>query len=253
MHDIIRRICTLGWSIKRRAIDKRPSLIFGVGLPKTGTTSIAYLLGPERHGYHEKNRARSINVIRLYCSGDINIGRLERWFVIRDIYLYPVFDIAHYYGAIADEMVGLFPNSKFLITLRDCYSWAQSFGNQVIKRWRWKNGWSEDCEDYLVKWQKYQFGHPGAWSYPSPESELQEVGMPPLSVLYQYYRGRNRKLLDAIPPDRRIVLKTSELSQSISRIEHSLLDRIQQWPLSKKRDLLQAPPRFGFVGCVPPV
>jgi len=33
----------------------------------------------------------------------------------------------------------------------------------------------------------------------------------------------------------------------------SLLDRIQQWPLSKKRDLLQAPPRFGFVGCVPPV
>lgn len=206
-------------SIKRRIVSNRPSLVFGVGMPKTGTTSIAKMLGPSQHGYHEKNRARIIPLIRSYCNGRAGVSELKLSFAIRDICLYPLFDVAHYYGAIVGELSDLFPESKFIVTLRNCYSWAESFGNQLIKRWRWKEGWSKDCGDYLVKWQKYQLDSPRIWKYPSEELKLKRVGMPPLATLYEYYRRRNTKLLGEIPPDRRIIIKTSEIDQSISQLE----------------------------------
>lgn len=193
--------------------------MFGVGMAKTGTHSIAEMLGEDRYGFHEKNSARTLPLIISYINGKSTIQQLSRWLKFRDIHLYPILDVAHYYGAIVDELAhNIFPDAKFIVTIRDCYSCVQSQLNQIIKRWSWKDGWESDC-DYFVRYYRELYGYSREWSYPPQEEILADAEVPPLDRMFRHWGERNRKLLEAIPSDRRLVIRTRELSQSIDRIE----------------------------------
>lgn len=191
-------------------------------MEKTGTHSIANLLGPNRHGYHEEHAPRMLRLITAYHRGETSLRRLTWAFRLRDALLFPHLDVAHYYGAVAAELADdIFPAARFIITIRDCYSWAQSTLNQLVKRWSWKNGWESDS-DHFVGYHRLLYGYAEDWSYPRQESVLEEMQIPPLDPVFRHWAERNERLLAAIPPDRRIVIRTHEIGASIPKIAQFL-------------------------------
>jgi hypothetical protein len=118
--DILRR---------REALsNKTYSKIFGIGHNKTGTTTLEAIL--KIHGFNVPNQQEQATVIvKQFFRGNYNPFRefVEKFDAFRDL----PFSEGYSY-LICDA---LFPNSKFILTLREPDDWFNSINNAVKKFW----------------------------------------------------------------------------------------------------------------------
>jgi hypothetical protein len=102
--------------------------VFGIGLSKTGTTSLTAaleILGiPTIHNPHDGRTQRELQ------SGRPQLTILEEYRAVTDI------PVAPYYA----QLDHLYPESKFILTVRDIDSWVESARNH----WRLIPSWEAD-------------------------------------------------------------------------------------------------------------
>jgi hypothetical protein len=102
--------------------------VLGVGLSKTGTTSLAQALNllavKTIHNPHDGGTYRELR------SGDLRLSILEEYQGVTDI------PIATYYA----QLDRVYPGSKFILTVRDEDSWIRSARNH----WRLMPSWEAD-------------------------------------------------------------------------------------------------------------
>ncbi|NJK38231.1 MAG: sulfotransferase [Oscillatoriales cyanobacterium RM2_1_1] len=190
-----------------------------IGTPKSGTHSLAAMLKNYRSS-HEPEWQNLIDLIgqehlrRLHYETDdylITNQKYISYFKIRDRRLNLEFEASHLLGPFVQILVKAFPRAKFILTLRDCYSWIDSMINDELNM---------ETQGLRVYWRKaydYYFFSENH-TYSPKESVLKYQGLYPLSAYIQYWKRHNETIIQGIPAEQLLILKTHEINNSTDRI-----------------------------------
>jgi hypothetical protein len=181
---------------------------YGVGLERTGTTFLARIFGKEYRSFHEAEWERLIELhtgespLSNECSG------LREWLRERDRALRLEFESSHLLGSVAPALADEFPGSKFIVTIRHPRAWLRSVTDWQLNR---------DVLKPESPWRPlFDLYYGTSGDYDSPV--LKRYGLYTLDGYLQYWTSHYRQILDGVPPDRLLLLRTENLSQSLGRI-----------------------------------
>lgn len=115
----------------RSVLQPRDFRAYCIGPPKTGTHSIARVFKSYRSA-HEPHFHDFAHWIEGRWQGTIGREEIEDWLVERDKFLWLECESSHPMVWFSDLIVDLFPESRFIVTIRDCMSWLDSIIDQHI-------------------------------------------------------------------------------------------------------------------------
>lgn len=167
----------------KRKANKTPKTkrmkIFGIGLSRTGTKSLTVALNMMGvHVIHYPNDEITLKELR---SGNYDLSILNDWEGIADI------TVAPYYAQL-DKM---YPNSKFILTVRDKESWLKS----IQRKWDRKPVFEEDTDlDHQMQIRRFlRASVYGTYSY--NEERLSYVYDLHYKNVMEYFQDRPNDLL----------------------------------------------------------
>ena len=180
--------------------------VYCVGAAKTGSTSLASMFASYRAA-HEPDTIRTNQLVIDWLEQKIERSDMERRFHNRDRRLKLELESSHPLGYVSDILAQIFPDAKFIITIREPYSWLESRLNfhyqtdpPVWKAYR-KYFWTDRHSGYAPE-----------------ETLLMNFGLCSLDTYLSQYADHYARVFSNIPEERSLVLKTSQLSQSIAKI-----------------------------------
>lgn len=189
--------------------------LFCIGLPKTGTTSIAHIFRRYRSG-HEVWFAKTVSSIEKWQKGRIS-GEAFRWFVMSRVTENGLemdsSSFNHYY---LDILLDEFPEGKFILTVRDFKSWLNSYLSMLL-RWRQAIPQEFRIPEWHLAYGRCQFGVFDPQDFVSTEKlkvSLPEIADRFFACWAQSY-SRIFRLMDGT---RTLVLKTGRISSSMQAI-----------------------------------
>lgn len=109
---------------------------------------------------------------------------------------------------LIDILVSEFTQAKFIVTIRDCHTWLDSFVNHQIYR---------TCSANWLKMRDVRFKR-NVFEHAPEERILAEHGLHTLDGYFSYWAEHNQKVLATVPKDRLLVVRTHEISAQIPRI-----------------------------------
>lgn len=180
---------------------------FYVGLPKTGSTTVAELFRPFRSGHEYRFEATA-----ELLSAEADLPTLRAFLAARDAEGRLEMDAATFHHFYLPLLVELFPEAHFVVALRAPRPWLDSILNLMVRnRRRYGAG---EVPAWQVRLGRRMFG-----SY-APEAFVSEdalrAALPGLVDRYlDFWAERTTATLAALPPDRSLVLRTEALSDAI--------------------------------------
>lgn len=178
---------------------------FGVGLPRTGTLSLANLLSSNYRSEHEPETWILTHLFKQSTLGyGQNLSKDQRIDILkaRDNLLNLSFESNHVLGLVIDSLYDAFEDAKYILTVRDCYSWL----NSTINRRQYTG--------YRQPWAllaDYRYG--ARRNYSEEEAQLEEMGLYPVGKYFSYWSDHIHSVLTTIPSDNLLVIRTRDLSQ----------------------------------------
>lgn len=198
--------------LKRKYIGLLPRKFhcFCVGAPKTGTTSIAWIFRNYRSA-HEPDPIKTTEFIIKVDQGFYSKEEAISLIKERDKLLNLEIESGHPLVYISDLLVEIFPESRFIITIREPYSFLSSRLNysKSAHPQSWK------------KYRKYIFGKYHE-QYDPKEIILKNMGLYSLDAYLAHYAEHYKIALFNIPENRRLIIRTNELNNSIAKIAQFL-------------------------------
>jgi hypothetical protein len=206
-----------------------------VGTGKSGTHSLAGLF--QRHYWtaHEPDWL-TIEMILAMAKGSVSKPEIIDYVKRRDKRLWLEFESSNLGYFFIDYLVQLFPQAKFILTIRDCYSWLESLFNQQL------------THSVPVKWlqlRHLRFGS-NQFKHAPEEKTLADRGLYPLEAYLAYWSTHNRKILTTVPPERLLVIRTDEITQDIPKIAQFFKIPIQRLD-SSNAHLYKASQKVGLL------
>jgi hypothetical protein len=185
--------------------------VYGIGNPKSGTTTIARMFSSYRTE-HEVDARRFVALTTAYLRGELDphgprAKAALRWRSAR--YNLEV-DGANFLTPFAGTAAQLYPDAKFVLTIRDCFTWLDS---RVERLLRYPP--HEDVpwfRDYLVALYADDATHA------SEEEPLREAGLRPIASYLRGWARYNELALAEVPASRLLVVRTEDIDDSIPEI-----------------------------------
>lgn len=177
---------------------------FCVGQAKSGTASLAGLLRRDYRTAHEPEREETLDLILSRSRGDSRDIDFGEVLVKRDRRLDLEYDIAWANQFIVEDLVTVFPKAKFIVLLRDCYTWLQSVTGHLISR---------DVPSDVIEFLDWWF-RPDQFPNGPKDALLGEHGLYSITAYLMAWNRHIDTCMAAIPSDRCLVLRTHELSRS---------------------------------------
>ncbi len=187
---------------------------FGVGMPRSGTTSLARFFEPHYRAAHEPEWDRLIPLIIDVQEGRTSSDVLDRYVLTRDRRLRLEMDVSHLNYWIIESLVTQFPEARYVFTIRDPFRWVESVVNSLLFRNRPKAPSRQRLQDIRY----------GGLPADDPEIEacLTDLGLPSLNGFLGYWSTHNRKILKTVPTKQLLVIRTEKLSDSLGEIAEFL-------------------------------
>ncbi len=186
---------------------------YGVGHGKTGTISMEGLFKKNYRAVHEPEIEELIQFIIESDRDNYSDSQKEKYVRKRDKNLWFELDSSVLNIFILDQLVNCFPNAKFILTIRDCYSWLDSTINY-------------HSPDYLSPlWMDFLqwMLRPRDFNYSSEENILQKNNRFPVECYLTSWATHNQSVIDKVPSSRLLIVKTREIGERIPEIA-SFLD-----------------------------
>jgi len=105
-----------------------------VGTNKSGTHSIANIFSRCYNARHEPEHYFLIDRILAAANGKIDQKAMARYLINRDKRLWLELESSLLTNLLVDILVTEFKQAKFILTIRDCYSWLDSAINSELNR-----------------------------------------------------------------------------------------------------------------------
>ena len=206
-----------------------------VGTAKSGTHSMAAIFGREYASAHEPEHRLMIDTILAREAGDLTDRQLADLLQHRDRRMNLEMDSSQLNGHLIDILVNLFPAAKFVLTIRDVYS----FVNSAIDHHIAHAGGSEE-------WRRINHLKFGGFEHGRHDGLLEELGLFPLAGYVAYWVRHNQGVLDAVPAERLLVVPTTEIRDRFEQIAEFLgigvdtldSERSHEYPAVRKLDAL---------------
>ncbi|MFM2063175.1 MAG: hypothetical protein RLZZ507_2845 [Cyanobacteriota bacterium] len=180
-----------------------------VGTMKSGTTSLGRILKPYYNTAHEALPRQSCLTTALFLQGKINQEELAQYIQRRDKFLNLELESSWFLVDWIDILVAKFPDAKFILPIRDPYSWVQSMVNQEaatkadVQESYWEILFNEYFKDNDAE---------------EEDRKLLEQGLHSVSAYLKHWNYHHRKVIETVPQERLLILKTSELNSKIEEI-----------------------------------
>lgn len=210
--------------------------LFCVGTAKSGTHSVAEIFEKAYRCGHEVEVLPTIDLIRRLQQGQATLDEARDFLLAREGRTNLEVDSSHpnyYFSGLLAEM---FPEARFVLTLRDCLTWTDSFINHQLNH------------SPQPPWKIYRdlrFGV-GRYQHPPEERLLAERGLYTLDGYFSYWNDHNSTVITQVPAARLLVLPTHELTARISELPAFLglpagvidTSRVHGFPARQKHGLL---------------
>ena len=188
--------------------------LIGVGLPKTGTTSLASLFQHFRWGV-EFLFPESVERLIAWRSGGLDRDAIRRWLALRAEAAALEMDSASFNHCFLEILVELHPAARFVYTRRDAVSWADSFLNMVLQHRTYlrSHSWPE-WQLALGRLMAPSFD-PSQFTSPA---HLYFSLRPLAEELLGFYARETARIEATLPPERSLVIPTEDLSSSLDTL-----------------------------------
>jgi hypothetical protein len=190
--------------------------LIGVGLMKTGTTSLASLFRPFRWGY-EFLVAESIVRLITWKGGRLDREGMRRWLAKRAEAGALELDSASFNHYFMDILVELHPAARFVYTRRDAVSWADSLLNMALRYGGGHPAYDEGWPEWLVALSRLMAPSFDPGQFASPE-HLRLALRPLAEELLEFYARETARIEAALPLERSLVIPTDGLSTHLDTL-----------------------------------
>lgn len=180
--------------------------VFGVGPAKTGTHTLAQMFEDHVRSGHEAD-AQALIARFLQKAETGSPEGLHRLLHRRDRLRKLKIDSSSVNAYILDDILEVFPDSRFVLTIRSPGSWLRSMADHSIKH---------NADPIWLKFRTFRFG-PGN-DHPPEEQALAEAGLFPTARYLSDWSHCVGHALDVIPQDQLFVVKTSDLASKVTEI-----------------------------------
>src|ERR1700733_5819334 len=190
------------------AVVVRRTQLYCVGTAKSGTHSIAAMLTDQVRAQHEPQAELLIHRILEISAGRISREALADWIRARDRDLNLEVDSSQLNFFILDVLLREFAGARFLLTIRDCYSWLESLINHSL---------ASPASGPWTELRNLRF-KPERFTHSPQEAVLKNRGLYTLDGYLSYWAEHNSKVLRIVPPERLLVVRTDRISAKACRI-----------------------------------
>lgn len=185
---------------------------FGVGTAKSGTHSLDRILGHYR-AFHEPERERFMGIIMARADGAISNSRARDEVRKLDRRKWLEFNSSYLNYFLLDLLLDAFPQAKFVLTIRDCYSWLDSIFNELLAR---PHG------EYQTRFHRWYAESLSLKPHEKGDQVLSEHGLWPLDGWLRVWSQHNARVLALVPDDRLLIIRTPDIRRDMPRLAEFL-------------------------------
>jgi hypothetical protein len=189
---------------------------YNVGMPRSGCSSIMALFSNYRSIAEYKER-ESVELITAWKDGWIAEETLCKYIHYRHEIGQLEMDTASFNHFYLHILVKEFPQARFIFTIRDCYTWVNSFLKMIS---RWKKHFldiGQNMPDWMINYGRVLFGEYD-WDWFNSYEALQEQLDPLVDMFIKSWADYNLRILDLLPKERTLLIRTSEISKSQAKL-----------------------------------
>lgn len=177
---------------------------FCVGQAKSGTASLAALLAANHRSAHEPEREQILDMILRESHGEVPENDFAAYLLARDKRLNLEYDIAWANQFLVGHLLSVFPEARFIILVRDPYTWLQSICGHLVSR-----DIPRDVRTFLDWWFR-----PDLFPHTRHDHALQRLGIYSVAAYLNAWNRHVTVCSQLIPPHRRLILRTHDLGRS---------------------------------------
>jgi len=196
--------------------------VFCTGLFRTGTTTMQEMFARSFSSDHEFQLQDQLGVFERRLLGTISDAEIRKFIHTRSAAKPLDMDSCGAHFSIVDFLVEEFPDAKFLLTLRDIYSWMNSCVGKLLGDftggWGSRAGALMNCLDVLPDGR-----------FLLTDQQNMKVR---LEQMAKIWTGVNQRVIAAVPKERLLIVYTEELVErsgeiaAFCGIDSDLLDPI---------------------------
>jgi len=201
----MKQLANLGFSAPSPSLYRRLH-VYGVGAPKTGTQSLAFMFASNYRSAHEPLAQQFIAHI-VAAAKEPDSGPQELAGFVRQVERDHAWEMnsSQLNVHVLDQLVAENPQAKFILTLRDCYSWLDSYINHHLA------GSATEGRRQL----RYLRHRPDLYPHRPQEQALADRGLFSLDGCLSFWAWHTQTVLKSVPSERLYVVRTSDLGNEI--------------------------------------
>lgn len=185
-----------------------------VGMPRSGTVSLYDVFKTHFRSAHEPESRFLTRRIVAWRQGRLSETALRAYLRKRDRRLNLELDTSYLNGEIVALLASEFPASRYILTLRDALGWTDSLLNFLRNKPEFLHA---ARKPHIRAHMESVFGPP-PYRYAPEEKVLQEHGLHPLRCYLAYWNEHNSRIVDNVPAERLLVIKTRDIGRSTEQI-----------------------------------
>lgn len=193
---------------------KRALRVHGMGAAKTGTHTLGEMFADRVPSAHERDAER---LIALLLDAGPGSPALRRYLQRRDRWRGLQIDASQVNIYLIGDLEALFPDSRYVLTLRSPAAWLRSMVDDSLRR---------ETSATWHRFRDFRFGpraapdgaRAGGSRADGPEAALAEAGLYTLDGYLGYWAFAVTEALDRLPADRLLVLRTEEIGPRAAEI-----------------------------------
>jgi hypothetical protein len=179
------------------------------GLSKTGTHSLAGLFENYRSAHHPDAQVR-LRLAAAVLKGEIDATEVRRILSRRDRGLWLEMESSSLAGILIEGLSQACPRKKFILTIRDVYSWCDSWIDHNLNEPPSHSSPWGDLDRIRLRVADFA---PTRFDAP-----LAARGLPPLACYFQLWTAHNTRVLEALPTSRLLLVETSQIAKEMPAI-----------------------------------
>ena len=185
---------------------------FGIGGPKTGTHSLAGVFSRYR-AWHEPLIQHFMQIIMARASGDLSHSAARDQLRKLDRRMWLEFNASWVNYFLLELLLDEYPQAKFVLTIRDCYSWLDSIFNELLGR---------SHSEFQTQFHRWYFDSLSLGSHQDGDRVLEECGLCPLDLWLRAWNYHNARMLALVPSERLLIVRTQDIRRDLPRLAQFL-------------------------------